>query len=117
MLKLVGLIFFDVYYTLIDISNVDNRKLDEETWLFLKENGFDIPLKKYLNISDEVYSKWRRYRLENLVDVNCRVWWQEILLKLNIPAKPSFLESFINNRYKIERMVCTPWGWGFIAVS
>ncbi|MHA1835777.1 MAG: HAD family hydrolase, partial [Candidatus Odinarchaeia archaeon] len=100
---MIKLIFFDLYYTLIDISNVNKEKLDFESWKVLVDNGYKIKYDDFIKLSNNVYSKWRNYREANNLDVNSRVWWQEVLLRLKIPAKVELLDELLCRRYSKYR--------------
>ncbi|MHA1754272.1 MAG: HAD family hydrolase, partial [Candidatus Odinarchaeia archaeon] len=100
---MIKLIFFDLYYTLIDISNVNKEKLDFESWKVLVDNGYKIKYDDFIKLSNNVYSKWRNYREANNLDVNSRVWWQEVLLRLKIPAKIELLDELLCRRYSKYR--------------
>ena len=97
----VKAILFDLYLTLIDLSEVRMNELNNVAFNILLNNGLEVDYNEFHNVFEEIYGKWREFRQNTLIEINPRVWWSEILLKLNISADIKLVEEIINARHRL----------------
>lgn len=94
-------IIFDLYLTLIDLSKAKPEYLHRAAWRTLRNLGHSLDYGRFVETVEKVYQKWRKYRVENLVEVNQRLWWFEILRKMEIRANPHIVEEIVQERHRV----------------
>lgn len=98
---MIKLVFFDLYLTLIDVSGVNPDELDRSAYDILRNAGYRVEYTGFKDALKTVYGKWRSFRRSQLIEVNPRVWWQEVLLRLRIPAKIKLLNDILSTRHTV----------------
>ncbi|MFX0096944.1 MAG: HAD family hydrolase [Candidatus Hodarchaeota archaeon] len=94
-------ILFDLYLTLIDLSEARPEYLHKAAWKTLHNLGHSSDYGMFVEVIGRVYQKWRKYRVENLVEVNPRLLWFEILTKMKIKANPYIVEEIVQERHRV----------------
>jgi len=101
--KMVKAILFDLYLTLIDLSEAKVEHLHKAAWKTLANFGCQVNYDRLVEVIESVYGKWRDYRIRNLVEVNPRLWWFEILDKLKIRTNLKKVEEIVQSRHRAFR--------------
>lgn len=56
----------------------------EAVYSIIQDLGYKGTFENFLVVRNEIYWKWREYREKNYVELTSKIWWREILQKLNL---------------------------------
>lgn len=97
----VKCIGFDLYSTLINTDKHNWNEMMESVYSIIQDLGYKDTFENFLEVRNEIYWKWREYREKNYVELTSKIWWREILQKLNLVfLKTDILKIILTSHQK-----------------